>query len=227
MPLSRRDMLRTTGAAGAALFLPGMALAAQGPRVFELYRGNSKIGEQTLTVTPEGGDLKVAVSIDISVRILGLPAYRYQLESREVWSDGRLQRLDSRCNDNGKDERVSALSHRGGVEVDGTAYKGVIPGNPATTTYWSRAFLERPVWISTQNGLPFNVSCRPAGPVRVPAPEGKIAATRWQVRGDIGQLDLFYDDAGEWVGNEFEARGQEARFVLARRGRNFAGLWRA
>lgn len=227
MPLFRRDMLRTAGAAGAALCLPGLGLAAQGPRLFDLYRGRSKIGEQTLTVTPEGRDLGVAVNIDISVRILGLPAYRYRLESREIWSDGRLRRLDARCNDNGTDERVSALSGRGGVEVDGTAYQGVVDGNPATTTYWSQAFLERPVWISTQNGLPFNVSCRPAGPVRVPAPEGDLRATRWQVRGDIGRLDLFYDDSGEWVGNEFEARGQEARLVLARRGRNLADLWRA
>jgi len=227
MLLSRRDMLRTAGAAGAVMYLPGAAAAAQNPRLFELYRGNSKIGEQTLTVTRNGGDLQVAVDIDISVRILGLPAYRYQLESREVWSQGRLQRLDARCNDNGKDERVSALSHRGGVEVDGTGYRGIIEGTPATTTYWSQAFLERPVWISTQNGQPFRVSCSAAGPVRVPAPEGQIKATRWQVRGDIGRLDLFYDDAGEWVGNEFEAKGQEARFVLAQRGRDFAKLWRA
>ena len=56
-----------------------------------------------------------------------------------------------------------------GVEVEGTAFQGVIKGNPATTTYWSQAFLERPVWISTQNGLPFNVSetCTLAGPLPV------------------------------------------------------------
>ncbi len=227
MPLSRREVLWSAGAAAASLYLPSAASAAQGVRLFELYRGNSKIGEQTLTVTPEGGDLKVAVDIDISVRILGLPAYRYELESREIWSNGQLQRLDARCNDNGKDERVSALSQSNGVAVDGTAYQGVISGTPATTTYWSQAFLERPVWISTQNGKPFRVTCSQAGPVRVPAPEGQIAATRWQVRGDIGRLDLFYDDRGEWVGNEFDAKGEEARFVLAQRGRNFAGLWRS
>ncbi|MEM8789859.1 MAG: DUF6134 family protein [Pseudomonadota bacterium] len=221
MHIQRRAFM----AAGLAALAPMPAFAAT-PRIFHLYRGKSKIGEQSLLVTRAGGQINVAVDIDISVRIMGLPAYRYDLSSRETWGDGMLLRLDASGNDNGKAERVTAIAQGDGVSVDGSAFQGQVPGRPATTTYWSQAFLSRPVWISTQNGLPFNVTAAKAGSYQVPGPGGDtLSATRWRIRGDIGRLDLFYDQGGEWVGNEFEARGEQARFVLADYGRSLAGLW--
>lgn len=224
MTLHRRSFFQTGAAASLALLVPVPAFAA-GPRVFDLYRGRKKIGSQSLTVDRSGDQIKVAVSIDIDVRILGLPAYRYQLESRETWAQGQLQSLSARTNDNGTDDKVDAQRVGGGLRVDGTAYSGVVSGNPATTTYWTQAFLQRNVWISTQNGLPLNVRASNGGSMEVPTPTGPTQATIWNVRGDIGRLDLYYDRNGEWVGNAFDARGQTARFVLAERGRDMASLW--
>lgn len=221
MTINRRHFM---GAGALALLAPLPALA-DGPRVFDLYRGRSKIGSQTLTVNRTGDQVNVSVSIDIDVRIMGLSAYRYQLESRETWLRGALQTLSARTNDNGSDEQVVASAVSGGVRVEGTAYEGVVSGNPATTTYWTQAFLERPVWISTQNGYPLDVQATKAGTVEVPTPTGPTTAVAWNVRGDIGRLDLFYDRNGEWIGNAFEARGEQARFVLAERGRDIASLW--
>jgi len=222
--MQRRDLLLGAAAAGIGLAAPVTLRAATGPRVFDLYRGRSRIGQQTLTVSPDGGRINVAIDINIKVRILGLPAYSYQLASRETWGDGTLLRLDATANDNGTAHRVSALRTGGALTVDGTAFRGQLSGNPGTTTYWSEAFLRRNTWVSTQDGTPMNVSASKGGAVSVPTPEGQVNATRWQVRGDIGRLDLFFDTEGEWVGNEFDARGEQARFVLAARGRPLANL---
>ena len=224
--MQRRDFLRLGGATTAVCLAAPLTLrASTGPRVFDLYRGRSNIGRQTLSVQRQGSQINVAVDIDINVRILGLPAYRYELSSREVWAGGTLQRLESRANDNGTQHSVSALRKASGLQVEGSVFQGQVSGNPATTTYWSQAFLERRTWVSTQDGTPMKVSASSGGGVSVPTPQGAVSATRWKVRGDIGRLDLFYDANGEWIGNEFDARGQKARFVLAARGRDIAGLW--
>lgn len=226
MLTDRRTMLRTMGAAATlSLAAPLPVLAKTGPRVFDLYRGNSRIGRQTLEVTRAGGKVNVAVDISIKVRILGIPAYSYELSSREVWANGALEQLNASGNDNGTATRVSALRTAAGLQVDGSAWKGTLTDNPATTTYWSQAFLNRGTWLSTQDGRPMRVSASRGGAVKVPTPEGPVPATRYKVRGDIGRLDLFYDANGEWIGNEFDARGEQARFVLAARGRDIAGLF--
>ncbi|MEM9794261.1 MAG: DUF6134 family protein [Pseudomonadota bacterium] len=222
--LDRRTLLTGGAMAGALALCPLPAMAA-GPRVFDLYRADKKIGSQTLTVDRSGQQINVAVSIDIKVRIMGIPAYTYQLESREVWAGGTLQQLRARTNDNGTDNSVTATRTTSGLRVDGTKYAGMVKGNPATTTYWTQAFLQRPTWISTQDGTPMNVSAQKAGTLQVPTPTGPTNATVWQIRGDIGELDLYYDRNGEWVGNAFTARGERARFVLARRGLDIARLW--
>ncbi|WP_112323392.1 DUF6134 family protein [Oceanibium sediminis] len=226
MALNRRTFLRTGSAALiGTLAAPRPLRAATGPRVFDLYRGDKRIGQQTLDVGRSGSQINVAVDINIEVRILGLSAYSYQLYSREVWADGALQRLEGKANDNGTPHRVSVLRTGGGLQIDGSGFRGTVQGNPATTTYWSQAFLSRPTWISTQDGKPMNINTARAGSVEVPTPAGPTRATVWNVRGDIGRLDLFYDANGEWVGNRFEARGEQARFVLARTGKPLAPIW--
>lgn len=222
----RRTVLRGLGAAAISTAFPGAAMAQRsGTRVFDLYRGKSRIGGKTLTVARGGDVLDVEISIDIKVRILGLPAYSYRLESRERWAGGVLQRLEAETDDDGTADSVSASRTGDGLSVRGTGFEGLVRGNPGTTTYWTQAFLKRPVWISTQTGKPLNVTARRGGTTSFPTAAGAVPATRWNIGGDIGELELFYDASGEWIGNAFEARGQQARFVLRDRGPNLADLW--
>ncbi len=225
--LSRRKLLGCGAAVAAIPLFPIPAVAAsKATRTFDLFRADRRIGSKSLTVERSGSIVAVSIEIDIKVRILGIPAYSYALRSNERWDRGRLMRLEAATNDNGTSERVSATRRDGGVAVEGTGYTGLVKGNPGTTTYWSRAFLERPVWISTQSGLPMRISAQRAGMDTIFTADGaRIDATRWQIRGDIGELDLFYDAAGEWVGSNFEAKGEKAGFRLRNRGGSLSSLW--
>lgn len=176
------------------------APAASGRRTLELFRGADRIGQQALSVRREGARVEVAIEIAIDVRMIGLPVYRYALDVRETWTDGMLTTLDAAADDNG--------------------------GAPATTSYWAPAFLNRRVWISTQDGRPLNIEARRRGAVAIPtATGGSVEATRWDIAGDLGGLSLYYDAAGEWLGNAFEARGETARFLVAERGADLTPLW--
>jgi hypothetical protein len=224
MRLTRRDAMFGGIAAATLAVLPVSTLAATGTRRLELYRGSSRIGEKQVSVRRDGDTVTVTTDIAIAVRILGLTAYRYALESREVWANGRLMQLDARTNDDGTEHFARAERSGDGLAIEGSEYSGTVAGNPATTTYWSPAFLERPVWISTQDGRPWQVRAEAVGTEPFPTASGSVQATRWRVGGGLA-LDLFYDGAGEWVGTEFDARGETARFVLASRGAALRPLW--
>lgn len=222
---------RATLAGGLALLssmlVPSSAAPATGGRRhLVLFRGNSRIGEQTVSVTRSGDRIDVTIDININVNIIALPVYRYRLSSRETWQRGALMSLDAECDDNGTAHFARASGSDGVVNVQGSAFTGTVEGNPGTTTYWAPAFLDRPVWISTQDGSPLNISATNAGTIAVPtANGGNIAATRWRIGGDLDGFELYYDSASEWVGSQFEARGEMARFLVADRGADLASLW--
>lgn len=220
-------LTRRTALLGAAAFcaVPSFTAAATSSRRFDFYRGDKRIGQQTITVSRSGDAVDVSVNIGIKVRLLGLPVYNYSLASRERWVAGKLQSLNSQTNDNGTQASVQATAAGGGLSVRGSGYSGALSGHVATTTYWTPSFLERRTWVSTQDGQPLSVGPRQVGRVRVPGPGGTVSATRWAVGGDLNTLNLFYDDAGEWVGGEFQARGETARMVMTDRGAALRPLW--
>lgn len=223
---SRRAAL--AGGLAAVLTAPALAparLLADGTaeRRFQVLRGRDDIGTKTVRVRGEGDSAEVEIEIALAVKILGITAYRYELSSREVWEDGRLVSLDSETNDDG-DPYTARVRRRGDALVSDGTWKGEIPGDAGTTTYWSKAFLSRPVWISTQSGQPLDVTVARDGEERIPGPSGDLLCERWQVTGDL-PVTLFYDTRGEWMGNAFDASGTLARFRTVTETGRLGPLW--
>src|SRR5258708_2412563 len=69
---------------------------------FVASRNGQAIGIHTLTFSGTGGQKTVATAIDLSVKIIGITAYRYSHRSQEAWSGNQLQSLTSQSDDNGK-----------------------------------------------------------------------------------------------------------------------------
>lgn len=225
MPLDRRKVILGLSSLGLGS-LPLPSLGSDGRRELALFFGDSRIGSQSISVARRGDVLEVALDLDVAVRVFGMTMYRYRLEARESWDDGRLVALDARTDDNGTARFARARREGDQLVIEGSAFSGRVSGNPGTTSYWNPALLERGIWVSLEDGRPRRVSARPLGTESWQTAQGALAARRWRVEGEIDTIDLLYDEAGEWVGNEFTARGQKARFVLARRGPSLTALWR-
>ncbi|MEL6677192.1 MAG: DUF6134 family protein [Pseudomonadota bacterium] len=201
-----------------------MAFAETARRQFKIVRSGSDIGRQEITVDRNGDRLRVSIDIDIAVKLLGITAYRYRMTNVETWSGGKVQTISARTNDNGTDAFVEAERSVAGLVVNGSSYSGTLSGDLATTTYWTKEFLSRPVWVSTQDGAPFDVRARQAGSTQFPTASGTVPTTEWQTSGDL-ELALFYDTQGEWVGSEFDAQGSAARFIALGTSDRLAALW--
>ncbi len=221
----RRRALLASGL--AALSLPmserKAAAAERAQRRFDIERGDSAIGMQTTSVARDGDRLDVAVEVGILIRFLGVPVYRYKLESEERWESGRLVALDGATDDDGRQDTARVRREGGGLVSSGT-YAGELPEGAVTTTYFTQEFLRRDTWISTQTGAPLSVTARRDGAERISGLSGEVDCTRWRLEGDL-PLTLYYDDRGEWMGNAFDAGGVQARFAATAETGRLAPLW--
>ncbi len=212
--IDRRRFLTGTAALGAALATPAIAAEAASRR-FRIVRDGDDIGSHDLdaVLTPSG--FEIAVTIRIAVKVLGITAYRYEMDNREVWQSGRIVSVDSRVNDDGTTDRAVVRAAAAGLVVEGSRYSGPAPADAATTSYFANSFLKRSPWISTQSGDPLAVRI---------AAEGRPGW--WRVSGGL-DTTLGYDARGEWTGCEFDAGGELARYEMIRERGAIGALWSA
>lgn len=215
---------RTFLAAGlAAAALPLRAADGTAERRFEVFRDGDPIGTQSVAVSRVGDRLEVASRVDLAVKILGITAYRYELRATEVWEAGRLLSLDGETNDDG-DREIARVRREGEILVSQGAWRGEAPSDVGATSYWTQAHLARPVWLSTQTGRPLNVPTSRDGSQTIEALGGRVACARWRAAGDL-PVTLYYDDRGEWLGNDFDAGGKPGLIRAVSETGALAPLW--
>ena len=210
--MDRRGFL--AGVAAAPLFHTPSLSAERASRRFEIVRGGDVIGFHTLEAVRNGASFEIDVVIRIAVKFLGITAYRYEMDNREVWDSGRIVSVDSRVNDDGDSDFCKVVATSDGLSVNGSRYSGPASAASVTTSYFAKPFLERRPWISTQSGQPLDISVA----------RDTASVGFWRVSGEL-TTNLRYDDRGEWTGCAFDAGGEVASYrVTAETGR-IAGLW--
>ncbi|MEL6794036.1 MAG: DUF6134 family protein, partial [Pseudomonadota bacterium] len=152
-------------------------------------------------------DVQVAIDIELKVKFLGITAYRYEMENREVWRDGMMISMNSKSNDDGDAAFCRVNAAGGKLEVEGSVWSGVVESDSASTTYWTKEFLNRKLWISTADGDPLKVDVQSAGAGEI----NGTATEKYAVGGDMA-IDLHYA-GGEWVSVRFDAGGEDAIYI--------------
>ena len=200
--------------AGSSLLLASPALAAsKASRVFRVIRDGDDIGSHALEAVLGADGMEIRITIRIAVKVLGITAYRYEMDNRELWRGGQLISVDSKVNDDGTRDFSRVRREGDGLTVEGSRYSGAAPGEAATTSYFVTDFLKRKPWISTQSGKPL--------PVKISA-DGRSG---WWVTSGGLDTKLGYDGRGEWTGCEFDAGGELAHYEIASQSGQFGALW--
>ena len=209
---------RRAAIAGAGCAVAGAARAAAlpvppGHRLgFDVMRRGSKIGEHAVTFEVAGAAVGVWVTAEIALHLGPIRIFHYQHHSVELWREGTVGSIQSRTDDDGSTEVMTALHSQAGLAVEGTrvprfmAPPGTVPGS-----HWNRAMLERP-FLNTQDGRLMRVTVTPAGSEPVPVAGGMLAVNRFRLRGDI-ELETWYDLSDTWAGLRFTAKdGSEVSY---------------
>jgi hypothetical protein len=233
--------MRRQIAAGVVLvlvFSGATALAADFPYAsnlaFKVYRNGSEIGQHTVSFRNDGAKRQVKISVNLAVKALGITAFRYSHEAREVWNAGNLESLESHTDENGKKYVVRARRDAQGLVVDREVTPlmlaasasdqalvlpevghEVLPANTLPTSNWNFAQVSRRVLLNTQYGTPSHTTVTAIGREAVKTGSGAaIEATRYRYTGDL-RMDQWFDDKGRWVKAAFPAfDGSIIEYVL-------------
>jgi len=178
---------------------------------FDVYREGSLFGQHQLVITENGRETVIDVAIDFTVDVAFINFFEYKHRNREVWRDGRLYSMTSTTDDNGTPYEVRARRVGSRVKVEGSGGSYWADGGIVPTTYWNPLITRQSTVLDTQRGVLRPVEVVKLGRERIEAMGRRIVATRYRIKGEL-QLDVWYDDAGEFVKMSFTARGSEIEY---------------
>ena len=200
---------------------------------FAAVRNGQKIGHHSLTFQRNGSLLTVSTSIDLSVKFLGLTAYRYTHSAQEIWSAGTFQGLASRTDDNGKKFAIQIRRDGAALKVERSVRPDVstaatfeqtfhhhemarstLPPELLPSTHWNIRQVHQSALVNTQDGTEARVQVAAVGRETIVAANVSIEATRYRYTGDV-VMDQWFDGKGRWVKMSFIASdGSTIEYVL-------------
>lgn len=182
---------------GVLLFAaPGHALAPDGLALeYRVLRDGAEIGRHRVRFTHRDDLFIVETEIRIAVTFLFVTLYRYQLDARETWRDGRLIALASTTNDDGDRYRVAAVSNGETIAVEAGANSWTAPATVVPSSLWRRDMARGTLLLGVEQGEPIAVAFDEVGRETVPARGGEVEATHVVVSGEL-ERDLWYDGDG-------------------------------
>jgi hypothetical protein len=222
-------VLLASGATALAADFPyGTTLA------FKVFRNGAEIGQHTVTFHNDGAKRYVSVSVSLAVKALGITAFRYMHQAREVWNAGNLESLESQTDENGKKYVVHVRRDSQGLVVDRQVTPlllaasasdqalvlpevghDLLPGNMLPTSNWNFDQVTKGILLNTQYGTPSHTTISPMGRETVKTASGAtVQATRYRYTGEL-RMDQWFDDKGRWVRAAFPAfDGSIIEYVL-------------
>ena len=216
--LSRRELVKGglyLGAAGAVA--PNLILPARAHhpvnRNFTVTRDGSPIGKHSITMQKKGDETIVDVEVALKVKIAFITVFRLEHRNRETWHGGRLVKIDTKTNDNGKDYKVDGTATASGFDLVVNGVQSVLPNPVIATSYWNPATVRQDHLLNSVNGKILGVAIKPIAAETVKTWTGAVNAEKFEMRGDL-DLDLWYDSGKHIVRLAFESRGSIIDYEL-------------
>jgi hypothetical protein len=107
-------------------------------KVFDILRGDDKIGTDTIDIEHHNELTTVKIKTDLSVKVMFIEAYRYEHSCDETWKNGQLIAFKSRTNDNGTKHSVDVKATPDKLSMDADGQHSDLPKTAAPASLWSK-----------------------------------------------------------------------------------------
>ena len=195
--------LATVAGAVLALFATAAPGAAPGSILdFRVELDGRPIGEHRFELRGEGDAQEVISRAEFSVRLLFVELYRYRHTATEYWRNGCLESLESRTDDNGRLEVVTASRRDRGLDVVANGSEGWLGGCVRSFAYWNPRILESSHLLNSQTGEYIPVRVDALGEERITVAGDTEPARRYRIVGKDIEIDLWYGRDQEWLALE-------------------------
>jgi hypothetical protein len=138
-------IMRTIALSLTLLTLPVVPAGADSPaattkthQVFDIVRGNDKIGTDTVDIEHQNDTTTIKVKTDVSVKVMFIEAYRYEHSCNETWKNGQLVAFKSRTNDNGTKHAIDVTAAPDKLSMDADGKHSDLPKTAAPVSLWSK-----------------------------------------------------------------------------------------
>jgi hypothetical protein len=168
---------------------------------FNVYLNDRKIGKHSFKVSESAGIKQVQSEAKFKYTILLIPAYRYEHQAAERWSDECLVEIDARTNANGERIEISGERTGTGFRVLSGTSPVDLPQCVMTFAYWNPNFLEQPRLLNPQ------VTVEQLGNEMLEVRGQTVDATRFKLTANEIDLTLWYSQDDEWLALESIAKG--------------------
>jgi Family of unknown function (DUF6134) len=200
--------------------LPAARAADTEVREFAVLINGKRSGDYRLTLARQD-DGTVTATLQGAMRVtkLGVTWYHYSYRGTEVWKDGRLQRLESTCDDDGKQYSVLATAEGGGLRVKVNGREHTSPAEVWVTSFWQlppAAYHNGPVrLLGCDDGKDIRGHFQMMGRLQINAAGQLMDCTRCRVL-SAEPHELWYDGQGRMVRQEWVEDGYQVTFELTR-----------
>jgi hypothetical protein len=196
---------------GCAVLAPAWSAARAADvetRDFNVVVDGKSAGAGHMTIQKaEDGTVTVSCDTDVTVPVLFLTVYKYSYRGQEVWKNGRLQRFESSCNDDGKRYAVSAVAEAKGVRFKVDNRERLVSHDVWLTSYWARPdtrVLNQTVpLVDADTGRDLEATVGYVGKEELTIGGQALKLLHYKLTGKVA-VDLWYDGADrltrqEWV----------------------------
>jgi hypothetical protein len=195
---------------------PAFAAAAPGHVEFEVLRDGQSFGRQSAIVSEQDGELIAETRATLHAGLGPITLFSYTQRCSESWRDGALARLRCATRQNGRAKGVEGRLADGALRMNGMTGTIEFPAGTLPTSWWTRPPLSTREMINSETGARLPVRITLIGRETIPIDGARITADHIRVQGTLA-VDLWYDDAGHWIGCAFTAHGQQITYRLLTR----------
>lgn len=171
---------------------------------YDIVRGGTVIGAQTVRYTVAGPDLTVEVVVSASIRALGVRVYNYEHHGTERWHDGQMIGLVTKTDDDGKPLQVNATRDAAGI-WHGVSGVGPGPAPLLSTSLWNSQTVAATRLLDRETGAVVPVRVTPAGDEVLKLGSRTVTAHKYDLSGLVSG-SAWYDSRGCWVQALFHTR---------------------
>lgn len=195
----------------------GVRAADSETREFVVRVDGKPAGSAAMTIQrQDDGTTTVACETSVKVRVL-IKTYSYTCQTRETWKDGRLQQLNSSCNDDGKQFQVSASAQADGIHVRVNGREHLAKPEAWVSSYWTLPDAKLRdgalLVIDADNGRDLQGRLQFIGQTQMGV-AGQLQNVRHYRFNGPTRVDLYYDGAQRLVRQEWVEDGHPTALEL-------------
>ncbi len=169
---------------------------------FRVMLDDTPIGYHKVDVNRMDNTKTVHTRANFDVRILFIPVYSYEHETRERWEGDCLVDISSRTDDNGDNYFISSMQQEQQLAVETRSGTRSLDGCVRTFAYWDVNLLKSERLLNTQTGEYEPVSVTDLGTGMLSIDGEQIEARHYRLYADGLSIDLWYTKDMHWLALE-------------------------